>query len=399
VSSTQSRPALKKRLAEEIHSKLPYQRYNDSPTVKQYTDWKKIESAYAGEPSGPDSALVSPRELVEYYDAVVELSGGGFLVHKASGLVSMRTVPADAEETFNLFNPEEGRLIAEHMLRTRETLEITVHRGSGARVALVVSSPQRGGRSYHVVFSAMEGSSSEVDVVWAAQGSAGAVLLTMENLLDRGSRLESRLVSLSTGGGMLVSWRRAVLEKEATLVYRSAVVGGASRIQDESVQAGEGSSSVYRAFLFSGNGGSVEYVSNSINDRRGTATDVAVRGFSLKGRLTHRGTVRATGRAIGSVNKLLSRLVPLAEGSAVFSVPSLEVEADVLSEGTHSSDVSGLSSEELFYINSRGLSESEAVALLVASYLEGALSPTSASLASIAELALEEALRVLGAGY
>ena len=360
----------KKRLALQLVANLPYQYYNDSPSIKRYTNWELIDKKLSSRPGEPDIYSSLSSYLFNLYDVVFRLRDGKAVLEKTSSDVTFNISNPEENEVFNLFFPEEGKLMARHIGNVEEALEIVVRKDARVRIAIIIDSPRDGGRFYHLLIRAQENSVSNIDVLsLLSKGSYGGVSLTNEYILDKGSTVNSMLVSSRLDDSVFVGWRRALVMDKARLNYKTIGIGGNMRVQDESIQKGANSSSIYKAFIFTDNNGYVDYITNSVNQGEHTYTDVLVRGVAVSGKLLHRGVVKATEQANNSVNKLTSRLIPLDKAAEVVSVPSLEVDTDIVEEASHSTDVSSLSNEELFYLQTRGLNLSESLALLLYSYV------------------------------
>lgn len=370
--------ATKKTLALSLISSLPYQYYNDSPSIRQYTNWELIDKKTSTKPPEPDTYSSVPSQIFDLYDAVFRLRNEEVVFEKTSNEIVAELRNPVETEVFNLFSPEEGKLMAKHIASVDKALVISVRRGANVKIAIIVDSPTSGGRFYHVLVKAEENSVSNIDVLsLIGEVGSGGVSLTNEYIIDKGSTVNSTLISSRLDNGVFVGWRRALVMNEARLSYKTIGIGGILRIQDESVQRGDGSSGIYKAFIFSSSNGYVDYITNSVNQGEYTYTDILVRGAALSGKLYHRGTVKATEQARNSVNKLTSRLIPLEREAEVVSVPSLEVDTDIVEEASHSTDISSISTEELFYLQSRGLDISESIELLLHSYIEDVVGSTN----------------------
>lgn len=364
-------PETKRGRAARLLDSIPYQAHNDSPTIKRYTNWRLFEERINGRPSLEDGRHIALDS--DLYTDVIRLRGGGVIREKSSGTLEARAVPADSAEVFRMYEPEEGRLLARHISGVEEALVIRVGEGDVARAAIIADFPINGPRFYHVAVILEEASTAHLDFYAVGRQERGLISLTAEFELSRESRALSRAFASVRGEGLLSLMRRAALSEGAFISYGLIALGGNVRASDESVQSGRGARSRYSAFLLSGGKGHVEYITNSVNGSPLTHTEVSVRGLSFSGGLIHRGTVRATREAIGSVNRISSTLMPLGDGSLTVSVPCLEVDTDHVEEASHSSDISELDEETLFYIHSRGLNEREALHLLIRSYIDYAL--------------------------
>lgn len=112
---------------------------------------------------------------------------------------------------------------------------------------------------------------------------------------------------------------------------------------------------------------------SAIHRARQTKGRVTVRGV-LRGRATARvkGMIKIEKKAQGSDDFLEERTLLLGKEAQVEALPYLEIEADEV-RASHAASSSGLEPNQLFYLQSRGLSAEEAGRLLVAGFLKQAI--------------------------
>lgn len=86
------------------------------------------------------------------------------------------------------------------------------------------------------------------------------------------------------------------------------------------------------------------------------------------GHVSLRGIIKIK-QGIGQIEAFLKHSVLLiGKNSTAISIPELEIESNDV-QASHSSAISQINSEELFYLMSRGLSHSQAVKLIIQSFL------------------------------
>lgn len=348
---------------------IPFQIYKDSPTIKTYTDWSYLEGRLLSKATTNDiEEEDSARLLREYYDVVIKLSEGKAIIEKGSPHVVLRT--SCGEEALRYFSVDENRLIARHFVNIEGCVEVKFEGVSGTRVGVIVNSPAKGSRSYHLLVSASGGSAGAFDLYYLGLKSQGTVSITADYRLEAGSRIDSLATVLQSGESAFIGWRRAVLEERSRLSYGAVIIGGHARLHDESFQVGTGSSLTLKSLLLSGRGNFIDYITNSVNLSESTSSHMTVRGAATSGKVFYRGNVKAGAKAHGSVNKLQSQMYLLSKDAVVVSVPSLEVETDFVEEASHSTDISTLEDTDLFYMQSRGLDFVESVLLIMESHVE-----------------------------
>ena len=101
---------------------------------------------------------------------------------------------------------------------------------------------------------------------------------------------------------------------------------------------------------------------------KGSKAEIMSRSISMGGKMTARG--RMIGNGVGAKGHLECRSIILKDGGTTLAVPELEAHiADV--EMTHEAAVGKIARDQIEYIMSRGLSEDEAVSMIVKGFLSG----------------------------
>ncbi len=87
------------------------------------------------------------------------------------------------------------------------------------------------------------------------------------------------------------------------------------------------------------------------------------------GRASYRGLLKVTKGAVGSKSNVVCDALLLDEESRSDTYPYIEIDEDDVKVG-HEASVSKIGEEQLFYLQSRGLSQDEASAMIVAGFIE-----------------------------
>lgn len=90
--------------------------------------------------------------------------------------------------------------------------------------------------------------------------------------------------------------------------------------------------------------------------------------FTGTGRGTMNGTIHIHKDAQGSSARLEERVLLLSSESSAKTIPNLEIEANDV-KASHAATVSRLSEEEIFYLQTRGLSRETSINALVSAFL------------------------------
>ncbi|MEX1061840.1 MAG: SufD family Fe-S cluster assembly protein [Patescibacteria group bacterium] len=111
----------------------------------------------------------------------------------------------------------------------------------------------------------------------------------------------------------------------------------------------------------------------SIHQAPQTRGKITVRGVLLdQAKARIRGLIKIKKGASGSRDFLEERTLLLGKESTVETVPDLEIEENDVS-ASHAASTSRVGEEELFYLQSRGISPKEATHLIVAGFLAAGL--------------------------
>jgi Fe-S cluster assembly protein SufD len=197
----------------------------------------------------------------------------------------------------------------------------------------------------------------------------------VELFLGPGSKL--RYVSLQDWGqGMThVSVQRAVVGRDAELRSLAVSFGASlSRTEVESVLEGDGGSSEMLGVYFAD--GNQHFDHRSIQDHLGsqTASDLLYKG-ALKGtsRTIYSGTVVIRSGAHKCDAYQTNRNVLLSEQAKADSIPNLEILSNDPVRCGHAASVGPVDDEQLFYLQSRGISFEEAERLIVFGFFQEVL--------------------------
>ncbi|MGC9015292.1 MAG: SufB/SufD family protein [Conexivisphaera sp.] len=340
---------------------LTYQRMSDSPTVKHYTDWGAYE---------PFLAHVSrcAEDGFSY-----ELSGDA----RAGGT-----------QIGTLLPPDESKIAAAHYAAVGGSRSLLV--SGRASISLV---PRDAGcgpvASRHSTITVAPGASLDLKVVVGAR--AGQLDLSFVELVLGAESIANVLIYLRPAtDAPSASGLRAALGDGSKLNYLLMGSGSSMHHQDDRMLLGKSSRLRAGAFLASSNGTRIDRflgIDHLGEDSSSSATSM---GIALEGGYTVvRGIARITESAVRSRTEFTAGVALMGEGSRGYAVPMLEVHTGEVLEAKHHSFEAKPNADQLFYLRSRGLSESEAKSLIISGMataqldaVEGALSEEASSLLS-----------------
>ncbi len=305
---------LRRRAADALPHAL-FQPYGDSPTIRSYTDWSVFEKLFGLPPAEPE----------------------------VSGATTSNSIPSVS------FDPAAHRMLAFHFSRLQ-----AFHVVGGSEL-YVRSIPDYFSHA-HALLCVRDDRELFLDFS-AADGPAS---LTLDVLVRPGAHVDLNILVRGVHPQFLHA--RYNLGGDTSISIRSAVLGQNAHVHHEFFQNGEGSR--------------VDYSGASIGGRSDVVTDAAVYGvgsfnrtahavFSAPGDfVVHRGVLRVLRSATGADVDMDSAF--LTTGGLAASVPMLEVLTGNVRRASHRSRDLSMGDEQIFYLQSRGLSPSEAVELYVA---------------------------------
>jgi len=151
---------------------------------------------------------------------------------------------------------------------------------------------------------------------------------------------------------------------------------------------GEGASVKFNSICISYDGSDIDSGSMVVLNAPKTSAEIISRSITLGGRMMARG--RLVGNAAGAKAHLECRSLVLSDKGITLAVPELESSvADV--EMTHEAAVGKIARDQVEYLMMRGLTEDEAVSMIVKGFLEGGIKGLPDNLKKEIDEAVEKA--------
>lgn len=165
----------------------------------------------------------------------------------------------------------------------------------------------------------------------------------------------------------------AILGKNARFVNNYVILNPVRSLQTSPRVHlnGEGARAQLNSICLSHDGSDIDVGSTVILNAPGTSAEIMSRSITLGGKMTARG--KLVGNAPGSKAHLECRGLVLNDTGLTLAIPELESSvADV--EMTHEAAVGKIARDQVEYLMMRGLTEDEAVSMIVKGFLEGGIS-------------------------
>jgi Fe-S cluster assembly protein SufB len=232
---------------------------------------------------------------------------------------------------------------------------------------------ERGGQFEHTLIIADKG--SEVQYIegcsaprWNANSiHAGCVELHVHE----GARVRYSSVENWSKNTYNLNTKRAVVDKDGVVEWINGNMGsGTTMLYPCSILRGEGAQSHALGVAFAGPGQEQDTGSKVIHAAPNTASTIRAKSISKGGGVsTYRGHVGVTRAAVGAKAGVSCDALLLDAGSVSNTYPSMKVDTDA-ADVVHEATVGRIGEEELFYLMSRGLSQEEAMRMIVSGFVE-----------------------------
>src|SRR2546422_3814561 len=165
--------------------------------------------------------------------------------------------------------------------------------------------------------------------------------------------------------------KRAVAYKDATMEWVDGNLGSKLTMKYPSVYLrGEGAHGEILSIAFAGRGQHQDAGGKVVHGAPNTSSIITSKSISKDGgRSSYRGLVKVTNGAKGARSKVVCDALILDKESRSDTYPVMEVDEAQVSIA-HEATVSRIQDEQLFYLMSRGLSETEASTMIVNGFIE-----------------------------
>ncbi|GLZ78905.1 Fe-S cluster assembly protein SufD [Actinorhabdospora filicis] len=281
--------------------------------------------------------------------------------------VTVTTVGKDDARIGSVLTPFD-RVSAQAFTGASEALVVSVARNAAVATPVVVRVVGQGAEGVAFGHTFLEiGESAEVTIVLDHTGS---VTLADNVEIAVGANAKVTLISVAdwSGDAVQVQHQKARLARDASLNHISVSLGGDLVRQYVSAEyTGPNASFEAAGVYFADTGQHLEHrllVDHGVPDCR---SDVNYRG-ALQGDGAHAvwvGDVLIQDVATGTETYEINRNLVLTEGARADSVPNLEIETGEIVSAGHASATGRFDDEQLFYLQSRGITEDEARRLVV----------------------------------
>lgn len=165
--------------------------------------------------------------------------------------------------------------------------------------------------------------------------------------------------------------QRAIVHENAKHEWVDANLGSQLTMKYPSCYlVGEGAYGGILSMAFAGKGQHQDTGGKVIHAAPRTTSRITSKSISKDGgRASYRGLLKIHKNAVGSRSNVVCDALLLDDESRSDTYPSIEIDENDVSVG-HEASVSKIGEEQLFYLKSRGLSEEEAITMVVSGFIE-----------------------------
>lgn len=193
----------------------------------------------------------------------------------------------------------------------------------------------------------------------------------VEIICKPGSRMRYTTIQNWADNVFNLVTKRAVAYKEATMEWVDGNLGSKLTMKYPSVyMMGEGAHAEILSIAFAGHGQHQDAGGKVVHGAPHTSSIITSKSISKDGgRSSYRGLVKVAKGAKGARSKVVCDALILDRASRSDTYPVMEVDESDASIA-HEASVSRIQDEQLFYLMSRGLSETEASTMIVNGFIE-----------------------------
>lgn len=167
------------------------------------------------------------------------------------------------------------------------------------------------------------------------------------------------------------STRQAILQRDAVCHWRTAILSGNNSHEISTVHAGDGGFSDHHG-IFLGKERD-RFTMNYWNEHiaKNTSSNILVHGVLFDHAYADfKGNIKIAQTAAHTDGSLTEQTLLLGDHSRSDSVPQLEIDTNDV-KAAHSSSITRIDDEQLFYLQSRGIDQAEGKRMIVRGFLEG----------------------------
>ncbi len=193
----------------------------------------------------------------------------------------------------------------------------------------------------------------------------------VELFVHEGARIRYSSVENWSRNTFNLNTKRAIVDKDGVVEWVNGNLGsGTTMLYPCSVLRGEGARSDSLGIAFAADGQDQDTGSKVIHAAKNTSSTIRAKSISKSGGITsYRGLVRVAPKATGTTSSVTCDALLIGSGAISNTYPFMKIDTNK-ADIAHEASVGRIGDEEIFYLQSRGLSEEEAVKMIVSGFIE-----------------------------
>jgi len=193
----------------------------------------------------------------------------------------------------------------------------------------------------------------------------------VEIVVKKGARVRYSTIQNWSHNVYNLVTKRAVAYRDATMEWVDGNLGSKLTMKYPAVWLMEpGAHGEVLSIAFAGKGQHQDAGAKIVHAAPHTSSIITSKSISKGGgRTTYRGLLKVAPGAVGSKSNVVCDALILDDQSATDTFPYIEIEEDNVDIG-HEATVSKVSEEQLFYLQSRGINQTQASSMIVSGFIE-----------------------------
>jgi len=193
----------------------------------------------------------------------------------------------------------------------------------------------------------------------------------VEIFVHKGARMRYYSIENWSKNTYNLNTKRSLVDEDGIMEWVSGNMGsGTTMLYPSSILRGRGAKADNLGIAFAGPDQHQDTGAKAIHAAPDTSSTITSKSISVGGGIcSFRGLIRIAKKAKGSSSAMSCDSLLFDKKSSAMTYPALEIQCDDVS-AAHEATVGRIDDEKLFYLKSRGLSEQQAIQLVVAGFIE-----------------------------
>ncbi|QXJ36035.1 SufD family Fe-S cluster assembly protein [Saccharolobus shibatae] len=333
-----------------LYLSKPYQLIHDSPTIKHYTEWDLYDSLNLSDISRQQLKYSETENIIEIIDDTIT--------------IPKNNIQVDDLLNDNVISSDEHKLVS---LAYSLSRRITISNEGEYHVRHVVNKNKYLSPS-HLIINVPKDKQIKViyEVLNLGEGSLITPIISVD--IEDDSTLDFQFVNFSSDNSLLFSYIKANIK--GTMHSSIFVNGNKMGHVQFNTRLEEGSVSEFSSRAFGTHSNKIDVVNNVIHLGQRSVSNGFMKAISNDQAFTVvRGIATIDETAINSSTSIIGRSLVLGKDAKAVVSPMLEVKTGRVVMAKHSAAVSRIDENQIFYLQTRGLSKREAEGIIIRGFI------------------------------